>query len=80
MLSLLAGHTQTSVIDISLSKCKDELHEVPQRIALGLAVFVKFINEVGDDTKRIFIKAADNFKQQEAANMLEAKIIIQWSW
>lgn len=53
------------------------MHEVPQRIALGLAVFIKFINEVDDDTKRIFIKATDNFKQQETASMLEARIIIQ---
>lgn len=73
----LADHTQTAVIGISLSKCKDELHEVPQRIALGLVVFIKFINELDDDTKRIIIKFADNFKQQETASTLAATIKIQ---
>jgi len=55
----------------------DELHEVPQRIALGLVVFIKFINELDDDTKRIIIKFADNFKQQETASTLEARMKIQ---
>lgn len=56
---------------------KDELHEVPQKIAPGLVVFIKFINDVDDDTKRIIIKFADNFKQQETARTLEARIKIQ---
>lgn len=64
----LADHAQPGVIDISVSKCKDDLHEVPQRIALGLVVFIKFINELDDDTKRIIIKFAVNFKQQETAS------------
>lgn len=66
-----------AVIDISFSKCKEELQEVPQRIALGLVVFIKLINELDDDTKRIIIKFTDNFKQQETASMLEARIKIQ---
>lgn len=72
----LADHAQTAVTDTSLSKCKDELHETPQRIAIGLIVL---INELDDDTKRIIIKFVDNFKQQETASIVEEVIKIQWS-
>lgn len=57
-----------------MSKCKDAFHEGPQRIVIGLVVF---INELGDDTKRIIIKFADNFKQQETASIVEEMIKIQ---
>lgn len=72
----LADHAQTAT-NTSLSKCKDAFHEGPQRIAIGLVVF---INDLGDDTKRIIIKFADNFKQQETASIVEEMIKVQWSW
>lgn len=57
-----------------MSKCKDAFHEGPQRIVIGLGIF---INELGDDTKRIIIKFADNFKPQETASIVEEMIKVQ---
>lgn len=73
----LADHAQTAVTDTSLSKRQDEFHEAPERIAISLIVL---INGLDDDTKRIIIKFADNFKQQETTSIVEEMIKIQWSW
>lgn len=59
-----------------MSKYEDEFHEAPQRIAVNFVVLIK---ELDDDTKRIIIKFADNFKQQEMASVAEEMIKIQWS-
>lgn len=57
-----------------MSKYKDEFHAAPQRIAIGLIIVM---NELDDDTKRIIIKFADNFKQQKIASIVEEMIKIK---